>query len=88
MRLIKAILAVLFVLLGVLFSALNRDPVSVDLGFASLDTFLGAALLVALLAGALLAGLVLLAGVVWPLRRRLRGEVRREPAPTRTDGHD
>ncbi len=88
MRLIKAILAVLFVLLGVLFSALNRAPVTVDLGFATLQTYLGAALLMALLAGALLAGLVLLAGVVWPLRRRLRAEPRREPVPPAPDGHD
>lgn len=57
MRLIKVLLALLFVLAGVLFSALNRDPVRVDLGFTVLDTYLGAALLFALLAGALLAGL-------------------------------
>lgn len=87
MRLTKAFLALLFVLLGVLFSALNRDPVRIDLGFASVDTFLGAALLLAVLAGAVLAGLVLLAGVVWPMRRRLRAE-RRDASPPPSEGHD
>jgi uncharacterized integral membrane protein len=73
MRLIKALIALLFVALGVLFGALNRTPVHVDLGFAALDAVnLGTVLLVAMLVGALLAGLVLTATVVWPLRARLR----------------
>jgi putative membrane protein len=73
MRLIKALLAVLFVALGVLFGALNREPVSIDLGFITLEAFsLGFSLLLAVLAGALLAGLVLTAGVIWPLQHRLR----------------
>src|SRR5690606_41296811 len=80
MRLIKVLLALLFVLAGVLFSALNRDPVRVDLGFTVLDTYLGAALLFALLAGALLAGLVLMVEVVWPRRRRHAATA--EAAPT------
>ncbi|MFY2764907.1 lipopolysaccharide assembly protein LapA domain-containing protein [Arenimonas sp. MALMAid1274] len=72
MRLIKALLALLFIALGVLFGAMNRDPVRIELGFANLDTSLGISLLLAVLAGALLAGLVLTAGVIWPLRHRLR----------------
>lgn len=88
MRLIKAFLALMFVALGVIFSALNRDPVRIDLGFATLDTHLGAGLLFALLAGALLAGVVLLASVVWPLRQRLRkiaGTTEPAVAPERHD---
>lgn len=90
MRLIKAILALLFVAFGVLFGALNRDPVRIDLGFLSVDTLsLGTSLLLALLAGAVLAGFVLTATVIWPLRHRLR---RGQPAPsapaTGTEGHD
>ena len=78
MRLIKAVIALLFVVVGVLFGALNRTPVSIDLGFytiesANLGTSLLAAVLAgALLAGAIVAGLVLTAAVVWPLRRQLR----------------
>ncbi|KFN45263.1 lipopolysaccharide assembly protein LapA domain-containing protein [Arenimonas composti] len=84
MRLIKALLALLFVIAGVLFGALNRRPVDVELGFHTLtDVTLGTALLLALLAGALLAGLVLTLGVVWPLRLRLRrAETPATPAAT------
>ena len=73
MRLIKALLALLFVVFGVLFGALNRDRVRIDLGFLSFESFsLGTSLLLAVLLGALLAGLVLTAGVIWPMRHRLR----------------
>ncbi|KFL37945.1 lipopolysaccharide assembly protein LapA domain-containing protein [Arenimonas donghaensis] len=73
MRLIKALLALLFVGFGVLFGALNRDPVSIDLGLWQLQSIsLGTSLLLAVLVGAVLAGFVLTASVVWPLRHRLR----------------
>jgi putative membrane protein len=73
MRLIKAVIALLFVAVGVLFGALNRTPVSIDLGFTTIEQAnLGTSLLAAVLAGAIVAGLVLTAAVVWPLRRQLR----------------
>lgn len=73
MRLIKAIIALLFVVVGVVFGALNRTPVSIDLGFYTIgQANLGTSLLAAVLAGAIIAGLVLTAAVVWPLRRQLR----------------
>ncbi len=73
MRLIKAIVALLFVAVGVLFGALNRTPVSIDLGFFTIEQAnLGTSLLAAVLSGAIVAGLVLTAAVVWPLRRQLR----------------
>jgi uncharacterized integral membrane protein len=88
MRLIKAIIALLFVAVGVLFGALNRTPVSIDLGFATIEKAnLGTSLLAAVLAGALVAGLVLTAAVVWPLRRQQR----RAPAaiePTSPEHHE
>lgn len=84
MRLIKALLALLFVVFGVLFGALNRQPVRIDLGFLSFENFsLGTSLLLAVLLGALLAGLVLTAGVIWPLRHRLR---RNSPPPAEPQG--
>lgn len=87
MRLIKALLALVFVAFGVLFGALNREPVRIELGFLGVDTELGISLLLAVLAGALLAGLVLTAGVIWPLRHRLR---RSPPVPGSTlpESHD
>ncbi len=82
MRLIKALVALLFVAVGVLFGALNRTPVSIDLGFYSLaNANLGTSLLAAVLLGAIVAGVVLTAAVVWPLRRQLRrGPLAAEPA--------
>ena len=78
MRLIKALLALLFIVFGVLFGALNRQAVRIELGFMGIDGTVGTVLLLAVLAGALLAGLVLTAGVIWPLRLQLK---RGQPAP-------
>jgi putative membrane protein len=89
MRLIKALFALLFVAFGVLFGALNQAPIRIELGFLSFDATLGTTLLMALLAGALLAGLVLTIGVIWPLRLRLRrGTAVAEPAAPVTASHD
>jgi len=82
MRLIKALLALLFVVFGVLFGALNRDPVSIDLGLWQVQSLsLGTSLLLAVLFGAVLAGFVLTASVVWPLRHRLRRGKTAQSAP-------
>lgn len=81
MRLIKALLALLFVAFGVLFGALNRTSVHIDLGFMEIESAnLGTSLLSAVLLGALVAGLVLTAAVIWPLRNRLRRS-QGEPGP-------
>ena len=89
MRLFKAVVALLCIVAGALFGVLNRMPVRIELGFATIDDLaLGPTLLLTLLAGALLAGLVLTVGVIWPLRLRLR---QREGAPDPASaavGHD
>lgn len=72
MRLIRLIAAFACVLLGAVVGALNTQPVLVDLGFATLRSSLGLAVLVPLLLGLLLGGTILAVGVVAPLRRRLR----------------
>ncbi len=71
MRLIKSLVALCFVALGMVFAALNTQRVSVDLGFRLIEGRLGLVLLSILLAGAFIGGLVVTAGVVWPLRRRM-----------------
>ena len=71
MRLFKALIALLFVAIGVIFGALNKTPVHVDLWLRAFDARLGFTLLTVLLLGALVGGLVVTIGVVWPLRRRL-----------------
>lgn len=90
MRLFKALIALIFIGLGVLFGALNRDPVRIDLGLVHVESLsLGTSLLLAVLAGAVLAGFVITATVVWPLRHRLRrgasADTTAAPAP---DAHD
>ena len=71
MRLIKSLLALCFVVLGVIFGALNKQRVHVDVWFDGIDGSLGLVLLTVLLLGAFIGGLVVAAGLVWPLRRRL-----------------
>ena len=71
MRLIRSLIALGFVALGIVFGALNREPVRVDLWFAAFEGRLGLVLLAVLLAGAVLGGLVVTLGVVLPLRRSL-----------------
>ena len=81
MRLIKSLIALCFVAMGVIFGALNRQDVHVDLWFRSVDGRLGLALLTVLLLGAVLGGLAVTAGVVWPMRRRLGGSQQRQSGP-------
>ena len=71
-RLIRFLIALLFVAAGVAVGALNPQPVSIDLGFAVLRGTLGLALLATLLVGALLGGMMLAASVILSLRRKLR----------------
>jgi len=81
MRLIKSLIALCFVILGVVFGALNRQPVHVDLWFDAIDGRLGLVLLSVLLLGAFIGGLVVTAGVVWPLRRRIHRSDRPDSGP-------
>ena len=60
------------ILLGAVVGVLNPQPVNLDLGFASLQTSLGLAVLVALLLGVILGGAVLALAVVAPWRHRRR----------------
>lgn len=81
MRLIKSLIALCFVAMGVIFGALNRQDVHVDLWFCSFDGRLGLVLLTVLLLGALLGGLAVTAGVVWPMRRRQGRTQRSQSGP-------
>jgi putative membrane protein len=85
MRLIRAFIALCFVALGIVFGALNRQPVRVDLWFAAFEGRLGLVLLGVLLAGAVLGGVIVTLGVVLPLRRSLaRPRTDAPPTPGRT----
>jgi len=72
MRVLRLLVACLFLAAGALLGALNPQPVSIDLGPASLQAGLGASLLGAMLVGVAACGLLLSAAVILPLRLRLR----------------
>ena len=57
--------------MGALFGALNPQPVLIDFYFSTFEMRLGLSLLLAALAGSLLGGVCVWAGVVVPLRRTL-----------------
>ena len=81
MRVIKALAALCFIVIGVLFGALNREHVHLDLGVAAIDVRLGFLILVVALVAACLGGLAVVAGVVWPMRRKLRADSTRSSGP-------
>lgn len=72
MRPLRALAAVLFLIVGAVLGALNPAQVMVDLGLVHLRAGLGVILLCTLLAGVLVGGLAMTASVVLPLRRELR----------------
>ena len=81
MRILSSLFALLVLLAGLLFGALNPDPVRIDLYLRAYELALGAALLLAALAGALLGGLAVALGVAVPLRRQLSRERAAARAP-------
>jgi uncharacterized membrane protein YciS (DUF1049 family) len=73
MRAFRILFALACLAAGVAVGALNPHVVTVDFGVATLTPTLGVALLATLLLGAILGGLAIVASVVLPLQRRLRG---------------
>jgi lipopolysaccharide assembly protein A len=71
MPLLKTLLALAFIMTGIVFGALNRDPMRVDLFFTTIQSSIGLGVLLVLLLGCLMGGLVVLATVVWPMRTAL-----------------
>ncbi|MDI9239767.1 lipopolysaccharide assembly protein LapA domain-containing protein [Lysobacter sp. LF1] len=86
MRLLRFLIAILFLAAGAIVGALNRAPVVIDLAFARMPANLGVSLLVALLLGVLLGGLAISASVVLPLRRRLARAERRDASAPLSSG--
>lgn len=72
MRPLRALIAIVFLALGLVLGVLNAEPASVDLGVFEIRAGLGVILLCTLLAGVLLGGLAIVASVVLPLRREVR----------------
>ena len=72
MRVLRLLVACLFLVAGALLGALNPQPVAIDFGPVSLHASLGISLLVALLLGVAACGVLLSALVVVPLKLRVR----------------
>jgi uncharacterized integral membrane protein len=81
MRILSYLIALLVLLAGLLFGALNPAAVRIDLYFIAFELALGPAPLLATLTGAVLGGLAVALGVAVPLRRRLSRRPR-VPVPT------
>lgn len=71
MRFIPLILALLFLLAGIAFGALNSQDVTLDFYRCQIALPLGVALIGFGLCGALAAGSLLWLTVIWPQRRRI-----------------
>ena len=71
MPLLKTLIALAFIIIGIVFGALNRDVMRIDLFLTTLQASIGLTVLLVLLLGCLLGGLVVLATVVWPMRANL-----------------
>ncbi len=80
MRVLRLLVACLFLAAGALLGALNPQPVTIDFGPASLQAGLGASLLGAMLVGVAACGLLLSALVILPLQLRLRRALAGKPA--------
>jgi lipopolysaccharide assembly protein A len=78
MRYLFAAVCVLVLLAGLLFGALNPQPVGIDLYLYAFELRLGVALLAAVLLGALLGGLCAALALGLQRRRQRRREVRVE----------
>lgn len=87
MRLASLLLALLFLVFGFLFGALNADGVTLDFYRFQFQAPLGVALLGFAMVGAVLAGLTLWLGVIWPQRRKITrlGRQLTAPAPATPD---
>jgi hypothetical protein len=72
MRVLRLLVACLFLVAGALLGALNPQSVAIDFGPVSVHAGLGASLLGAMLLGVAACGLLLSAWVIVPLQLRLR----------------
>ncbi len=72
MRLIRILIAIAFVVLGVLIGSLNEQRVRLDLGWTAIPASLGVLVLAALSIGVVAGGLMVALSSVLPLQRRLK----------------
>ncbi len=73
MRALKAIIALMFVIAGIIIGALNQQSVEIDLFFFHYQASLGLVLLLCVLAGALLGGALASIGLLLAKRKPSAG---------------
>ena len=79
MRPLRALIAIVFLAVGLVLGVLNAEPATVDLGLVEVRAGLGVVLLCTLLAGVLAGGLAIVVSVVLPQRRASRRSDGPEP---------
>ena len=79
MRVIRFLVAIVCLAFGAVLGALNRQVVSIDVGFGHVASNLGIVMLACLLVGVIVGGMAISASVVWPLRRRLANAQKQIP---------
>lgn len=72
MKVFRLIVMLAFLLVGLVIGALNSQPILIDFAVTSIPTTSGVAIIVAMLAGALIGGAVVLVAGVLPLYSKLR----------------
>ena len=82
MRALKAIIALLFVLAGIIIGALNQQSVDIDLLFFHYQAHIGLALILSLLAGVVIGGA--LASISLLIKRRGNSVPKPRSAPAET----
>lgn len=81
MRAIKAIIALLFAIAGILIGALNQQVVDINLIFMDYQARLGLVLLLCLLSGAVLGGVLASVGLLLRGRGWHAGQPAQKPEP-------
>ena len=82
MTILRLLVLVAFLAAGLVVGSLNPQRIVLDFGLVEVVTTTGVAVMVALLAGVLLGGGIVMATTVLPLQARLRRATRVAPAST------
>ena len=81
MSILRLLVLVAFLAAGLVVGSLNPQRIVLDFGVLEVVTTTGVAVMVALLAGVLLGGGIIMATTVLPLQARLRRAGKAAPAP-------
>ena len=72
MNIFRLIVALFFLVVGLVIGVLNTQPITLKLLFTDIATSSGVAIILSLLGGVVIGGLIVLATVAWPLYTKLR----------------